>query len=297
MNAPIALFAYNRPSHLQRALASLRRNTRAAKSILYLFSDGSRTRDDEEKVAAVRSILRSVTGFAHIERVEHEHNRGIASSIITGVSMVLSRHGEVIVLEDDLEVAPRFLDYMNEALSFYQENQRIFSISGYTPPLRFPPDYFSDIFFLPRCSSWGWATWRDRWERVDWQVRDRDLLTDPAIRNSFDRAGSDLSDMLEQWIVGKVDSWAIRFNWAHFRHDALSVFPVISQVRSFGCDGSGQHLGTTRRYEVSLDTGERFLTFEKEVHVDDRILAEVRRFFGRSIRRRLKQWFRGVTNQ
>lgn len=297
MNAPIALFAYNRPSHLQRTLASLRRNTRAAESILYLFSDGSRTRDDKEKVTAVRSILRSVTGFAHIERVEHEHNRGLATSIITGVSMVLSRHGKVIVLEDDLEVAPRFLDYINEALSFYQENQRIFSISGYTPPLRFPPDYSSDIFFLPRCSSWGWATWRNRWERVDWEVRDRDLIADRAIRDGFDRAGSDLSDMLERWLAGAVDSWAIRFNWAHFRHNALSVFPVVSQVRSFGCDGSGRHVGSTHRYDVSLDRGERLLTFEMDIRVDERILAEVQRFFGQSIRRRLKQWFRRVTNR
>jgi len=294
MNAPIALFAYDRPGHLERALASLAANRRATESDLYLFSDGPKGESDAGRVAVVRRILRAVNGFKRIELIEKERNEGLAISIIGGVSAVMKEHGAVIVLEDDLEVAPQFLTYMNEALEFYRGDARIFSVSGYTLPIVLPEGYPHEVFLLPRCSSWGWATWRDRWEQVDWEVRDRGLLSDPAVRDAFDAGGSDLSDMLKLWLDGKLDSWAIRFNWTHFRRGAFSVVPAVSQVRSTGCDGSGVHVGRTGRYEVRLDGGTRTPRLEKGIVPDEAILAAVRRFFDNSLRRRVRRFFRKV---
>ncbi len=294
MNAPIALFAYNRPEHLIRTLAALAADPRAAESPLYLFSDGPKGPDDVERVGAVRRILRAVTGFKRIELQEQERNRGLAASIIAGVGTVLVAHETVIVLEDDIEVAPRFLDYVNGALAFYHDDQRIFSISGYTLPIALPDQYRHDVFLLPRASSWGWAVWRDRWGRVDWAVGDRALLTDPAVRDAFDAGGSDLSDMLERYLDGKIDSWAIRFNWAHFRQVAYSVVPAISQTRNIGCDGSGRHLKRTARYAVILDHGAKPVRFVQGVIPDEEILAAVRRFFNNSLRRRAKRFIRKI---
>ncbi len=103
--------------------------------------------------------------------------------------------------------------------------------------------------------------------------------------------------MLERWVAGKIDSWAIRFNWAHFRNDVFSVLPVRSLVRSIGCDGSGRHLRTTRRYEVVLDEGFSPLPLPRDIEPDERIIAEIRRFFDHSIRRRLTRFIRTMTNR
>ncbi len=297
MNAPIALFAYNRPDHLRRTIAAFADNPQARKSILFAFSDGPRTDEEVAKVAEVRRILQSITGFHRVEIVEAPSNKGLANSIITGVSQVLAHHERIIVLEDDLEVSPMLLEYFNAALAVYHDDRRIFSVSGYTPPITIPEEYPHPVFLLPRCSSWGWATWRDRWEQVDWEVRDRHLLRDPLVRDAFDRPGTDLSDMLERWIKGKIDSWAIRFNWAHFRTNTFSVLPVRSLVRSIGCDGTGRHVRTTKRYEVTLD--ERFspLPLPRDIEPDERIIAEVRRFFDHSLRRRITRFMRKITNR
>lgn len=292
MNAPIALFVYNRPEHLTRTLAALAANPRAAESELYLFSDGPKRPADVERVAAVRRILHAISGFKRIEFKEKEKNQGLAASVIAGVGAVLKERDAVIVLEDDIEVAPSFLDYMNDALEFYRDDPRIFSISGYTLPITLPERYPHDIFLLPRASSWGWGTWRDRWEKVDWAVGDRALLKDPAVCAAFDKGGSDLSDMLERQFAGKIDSWAIRFNWAHFRNGGYSVVPVVSQTRNNGCDGTGRHVGRTRRYEVRLDSDTRPVRFEKVLAPDEEILAAVRSFFNKSVRRHIKRIFR-----
>lgn len=297
MNAPIALFTYNRPDHLRRTIASISATPRAATSNLFVFSDGPRCDEDIPLVAEVRRILREMNGFHRVEISESPHNKGLAASVIAGVSDVLSHYDQVVVFEDDLEMAPITLDYFNEALSIYRHHPAIFSISGYTPPIAIPSHYPHRVFLLPRCSSWGWATWRDRWKQVDWEVHDRHLLRDPTVRDTFDRAGTDLSDMLERWIAGKVDSWAIRFNWAHFRTTAFSVLPTRSLVRSFGCDGTGIHLRTTKRYEIDLDENFSPFPLPSTIEPDEEIIATVRRFFDHSLRRKAKRFIRKITNR
>ncbi len=191
------------------------------------------------------------------------------------------------MLEDDLEVSPHLLAFFSGVLDAYRDDRRIFSVSGYTPPFPIPSAYRHQVFLLPRCSSWGWATWRDRWEQVDWAVGDRHLLRDPAVRDRFDRTGTDLSDLLERWIAGRVDSWAIRFNWAHFRHNAFSVLPTKSLVRSIGCDGSGRHVRATKRYEVTLDDTTSAFVYPPDIAPDEEIITACRRFFDASLRRRM----------
>ena len=59
-------------------------------------------------------------------------NKGLAKSIIDGVSNMLNRYSRVIVLEDDLRTTPNFLDFMNQSLDFYENNRAIQSVSGYS---------------------------------------------------------------------------------------------------------------------------------------------------------------------
>lgn len=61
---------------------------------------------------------------------------------------------------------------MNEALDQCEADPRVFSIGGWSPPIDLPEGYAEDSYLSYRCCTWGWATWRDRWERVDWGVRD-----------------------------------------------------------------------------------------------------------------------------
>src|SRR5690349_5403622 len=107
--APIALFTYNRPEHLLQALSALKANPLAQESHLYIFSDGPKTSRNREGVKHVREIVQHVDGFAKVVVRERTENIGLAQSIIEGVTELCRTHGVVIVLEDDLVVAPGFL--------------------------------------------------------------------------------------------------------------------------------------------------------------------------------------------
>jgi Glycosyl transferase family 2 len=248
--APIAIFAYNRPGHLQTTLTSLARCNGFAESAVVVFCDGPKTSQDRQAVAATRQVAQAQLGL-HAEYRFREENAGLAPSIIGGVTEVVERLGRVIVLEDDLELSPYFLTYMNSALDRYANNPEVYQVSGQL--FESPNLYGSDeAMFLPFTTSWGWGTWRRAWRQFDsaaagWES----LMRDRTLRKRFNLGGSyDFSTMLQRQIAGHGDSWAIRWYWSVFRNNGVVCFPPCSLIRNTGLDGSGTHgRGRLRKFK------------------------------------------------
>ncbi|CAK0768582.1 Glycosyltransferase [Azospirillaceae bacterium] len=253
MLAPIVLFVYNRPSHTQKTLEALARNTLAAQSELIIFSDAPKNEAAIDAVKAIRKMIVNLPGFASVSVVERTNNLGLAKSIISGVTEVINKFGRVIVLEDDLVTSPLFLQYMNNALDHYENDQKAFSIGGYQFPQRtmpIPEHYHHDTYASYRCCSWGWATWRDRWMRIDWSMDYFDaFITSPEQQARFNRGGPDMAQMLKHQKEGRIDSWAIRFCYAHFANDMRCIYPTQSLINNIGLDNTGVHCGVDPRRE------------------------------------------------
>jgi len=280
VRAPIVLFAHDRPDHLRRTLEALAANDGADESELVVYSDGPRNVDSAGSVEAVRAYLRSVSGFRSVTVVERERNLGLANSVIAGVTEVLARSPSVIVMEDDLLTSRNFLAFVNASLSTYEHRPDVFSVTGYNYPLRIPPTYREDAYLSYRSSSWGWGTWRDRWGEVDWAVSDyAEFVTDRRAQELFRRGGDDLAPMLERQISGELDSWSIRFDYAHYKHDAFCVHPVVSKVQNIGFDGSGVHCGDSDDYHVELDPAHRPFHLNPGLAVDAGVLRAFDRKF------------------
>lgn len=278
--APIVLFTYDRLDHTRQTLEALSANEGAGDSDLFIYSDGPRTVDRDEPVRAVRDYLRSVTGFKSVTVVEREKNMGLANSVIAGVTETLTHSPSVIVMEDDLLTAKNFLAFVNAALSTYELRRDIFSVTGYNYPIRIPSSYREDAYLSYRSSSWGWATWRDRWSQVDWSVSDYDaFVADARAQELFRRGGHDLPRMLEMQMSGQLDSWSIRFDYAHSRHNAFCVHPVVSKVQNIGFDGSGVHCTESDDYHVELDPADRLFWLRRDLAVDARVIRAFDRKF------------------
>jgi hypothetical protein len=244
--APIILFVYNRPEETEKTLNALRQNFLAKDSDLYIFSDAAKDKLSEQKVREVRQIIHSREGFKSITIIEAEKNKGLANSVIDGVTNVIKKHRKAIVLEDDLISSPNFLLFMNQALDIYENNKQIISISGLTFQVDIPKDYEYDVYFTHRMSSYGWGTWFDRWESIDWEVKDYDSFRWNWKKNlQFMRGGEDLPRMLVAYMKGKINSWAIRFAYHQYKTGTYTVYPTVSKVDNIGFDSAGTH--TTRK--------------------------------------------------
>ncbi|HSW61199.1 MAG TPA: sugar phosphate nucleotidyltransferase, partial [bacterium] len=236
----------NRPWHTEQTVEALKKNELASESDLFIFSDGPKVENDEN-VKKVREYIRSVRGFKSITIFEKDKNQGLANSIISGVTEIINKYGKVIVLEDDIVTSTRFLQFMNEALDKYEGDKKIFSVSGYNVPMKCPAEYDKDVFLSYRYSSWGWATWIDRWEEADWSVQGwEEVFLDKGVNKKFQRGGEDLHYIFKAQMNGTLNSWAIRWYYSHFRKERFTVFPVKSLVENIGFDGSGVHCGNAK---------------------------------------------------
>ena len=249
--APIALFVYNRPEHTRRTLESLKQNELAPQSRLYIFSDGAKTLKDDEKVTEVREIIRNTTGFLSVEIIERQENSGLANSIISGVTKLISEYGQVIVYEDDLISSPHTLSYFNDALNHYRETEKVMHIGSYMFPIQTKD--LPETFFFRAATSWGWATWDRAWKHFEPNIDvllgqfDEQKKSAFAIDNSMN-----YWKQMQEFKSGKNNSWAIRWYASIFLKGGLTFNPSQSLVQNIGHDGSGVHSGISDIYDVTI---------------------------------------------
>lgn len=296
MLAPIILFVYNREEHTRKTLEALKMNFLAKESILYIFSDGAKTEKDQEKVWSVRSLVKKYSSdFFETHIVEADKNQGLAASVISGVSKVIEGYGKVIVVEDDIVTSPYFLTYMNEALNYYADNKKIWSISGYTMPMRSLRKYKKDVFLSYRASSWGWGTWLDRWQIIDWEISDyNEFRINKERICKFERGGKDLPCMLEDQRQGKIDSWAIRWCYWQSKCDMLTIYPRVSLVQNIGYDGSGTHGGNEEVFGNCRVAREAKRYDFSDVELDRKITREFYEIYSATLWFRIKKKIRKI---
>ena len=274
--APIIIFAFNRLEPLMATVASVLRNTEAAESDLFVFVDGARSNKEgeEEKVKAVQEFVKTITGFKTVNYAFSEKNKGLGPSIIAGVTEIINKYRRAIVLEDDLVVQPNFLAFMNQGLQQYENVEKIFSISGYSNKMKIHKDYLYDAFVFNDSTSWSWATWKDRWDTIDWILEPFDQYK--CHKSAFNKwNGSDSWGMLCSWHNGKIKSWSIRFNFAQYLQDRPTIAPIYSLVRNDGFDGSGTNCKSWSRFKYILEsTGKKDFVWPESLVQDKRLTKQ-----------------------
>ncbi|MBF0430932.1 MAG: glycosyltransferase family 2 protein [Fibrobacteria bacterium] len=258
--APLLLFTYNRPEHTEKVLRSIQQAELADQTNLIIHSDGPKDEKDFLKVSEVRRLLRSRKWCGQVKIYESEKNKGLAESIISMVSDTIKEFKSVIVLEDDIVIAPVFIKYMQTALVMYENENELACIQGHTFPVKeLPSEYF-----LKSAHCWGWATW----ERA-WKIFDRDgkglleKLEKKHLENEFDYEGAmGFVQMLRDQISGKNQSWAILWRASVYLHNKLSLYPGKTLIKNIGMDNSGTHC-TTNRGLVANQKLPKTFSFEK----------------------------------
>lgn len=283
-HAPIVLFTYNRPYHTKRTLESLALNVLAKESVLYIYCDGEKsisTQEEKEKIKQVRQVVKEQNWCKKVYIFESENNKGLAQSIIQGVSEVVKKHGKVIVLEDDLLLSEHFLSYMNGALNHYENEKRVWHISGWNYPIS--NKRIGDAFFIRVMNCWGWATWKDRWEHFE---KDADKLIEeftPKMIKSFN-----LDNTINFWKQvelnksGKIDTWAIFWYATIFKNHGLCLNPTISFVENIGLDGSGVHCGNHENIKETILNNKNNIQFPDEIVENRLALTRIKRWAKRN---------------
>lgn len=246
--APIVVFGYNRADMLDNLFRSLEKNKNIDQIDLYIFidiPDKKKSKDIplSKEVVEYANYYKTISNFKKVEIEVAKKHKGLANSIISGVSTIINKYGKVIVLEDDLKVSNDFVDYMQRGLNFYENNKRVWSVAAHCPMVTGLNKCREDVFLAPRVESLGWGTWKDRWQHTDWEVTSYDdFKKDYMGQLLFNLGGKDLCKMLRnQMTDNQFESWAIRWGYQQFRERKYTVYPKESRVIHCGNDNRSTH--------------------------------------------------------
>lgn len=241
---------------MERLLSSLRKADYQDSVSLFISIDGE---GPAEVVEAANAFV-----WPHGEKqvIQHKKNLGLRNHILYCGSLA-GQHDGIILLEEDLYVAPAFYRYALQAARFYRDCPDIAGIALYAPMfnenayLPFCPLHDGhDVYFMQLACSWGQLWLNGQWREFEDWYRDhaaRDLSADGSLPHS-----------VRQWPDTSWKKFFIKFMIDENRY---FVYPRYSLTTNFGDEG--RHHAGTRLYQVPLMLGERsewsFVDFDRSL--------------------------------
>lgn len=235
-------------------LKSLIANPLFKESKVFVFADGPKenaSETDLEKIKEVKTKLNALKKFTNVNILFSETNNGLTHSIVSRITEVINKYGKVIVIEDDLELSPGFLKYMNDGLNLYEKEEKVMHIGGYMVPHKMN---LPETFFLKTPTIWGWGTWKRAWDMYEINARILLEKLEEKFGGNFayqlDVNGTyNNTKQLKDIASGKLDTWDIQWASSIFLHEGLCLHPKNSLTRNNGFDGSGVHCYPSDMYE------------------------------------------------
>jgi hypothetical protein len=272
MRIEVILLLYNRPHHSAAVLDSLAANgVRLVRAFVDQPGDPGVERNQEHLLELIHA-----RSEPRIELQRSATRLGLARSVRTALSAVLSEADAAIVLEDDCVLRPGGIEYFRDALTRLRSDHRVRSVCGYLFPCEFDRGAGAPLL-LRRFCPWGWATWRDRWSMHEPRLASVvHCLTERG--PGLDALPADLARLCRSpaYLGNGVDVWSVSWAVEHYLSGTFAVYPHESKIDNIGFDGTGQHCPATTAFATTTANGHAPLAWDGLKHSaeNDRLLNQ-----------------------
>lgn len=282
-SAPVVLIGFCREDTISMVLSNLSKCKDLHKGgrKVFAYLDGPRTEEENGKTDRVTALMEKFRQehFPELKIVRREKNYGCRGNIVDAITQTVDEFGRCIVIEDDVLVSRTFLTYMDEALEFYKDDARIWCINANTHRrMRLPKSYKHDVYLHPRNMCWGWGTWKDRWERVDFDMRDWPEFKSQASNiESMDALDKSLKTMLDAQYDGKLRTWDVQCSFHILKNGLYAVEPRYALSKNCGFGTSGSEHCTSANSAIATQRYYNFLPELETLEPDKQVLANLGR--------------------
>ena len=237
-SAPILLIVFNREKETKTLFNVIKK---IKPPVLYIACDGPRTNnvDDFAKVKKVRDIFKKIKWECRIETLYQNKNLGCRKGVTAGIDWFFYNEEMGIILEDDCIPSLSFFQFCDQMLLEYQFNEKVFMISGHNKAGYWRKDE-KDYFFSKVGSIWGWASWRESWQKYDSEMSNLEELSKTKFfEEKFNKkSGKILKSILlnAKYRIRnkKLDTWDYQFFYTRIINDGISLVPTLNLVKNIG---------------------------------------------------------------
>ncbi len=276
INTVILIFAFNRPYHLNNLLVSLNQNKESKNLPIKIFLDGPRNNKDKCNLKKIVKIIKkNKLNLPNLVIVKRRKNFGSKFNIINGISHSFKKYDSAIILEDDLVLDKYFLKFMLFSLKKFKNKNKVFHISGFSF-LNNPNN--NGTYFTRYMNCWGWATWADRWIKLN--TNSNEIIRSFSKKDIYEFNIENSHDFFRQILenkMGILNTWAIFWYATIFKEKGLCLTPYNSLVKNEGYDGSGERLG--KAISQSKLDGTLIKSFPNEIIENSKDLEVLKKYF------------------
>lgn len=256
--SPVLISVYNRYNHFVRCIESLKDCYGAKNTSLFITTDGPFTKEDKVEINKIRKYIDKITGFKRVIVFAPEQNTR-AQVLREAYKEIKNQYSSMIRCEDDIIFTYDFLNFMNDALVKYENEEKVYSVSAFSHSIFFniENEKKEKVYFTKRHNPWGSGIWFKKRE-IAKNINQIDLghfLQDKSNIIKLDEIGIDLYPELSK--INR-DNLEIPGDYksiiAMLIHDMYTVSPYSSKAFNIGNDGSGSRTRKSKRFgTIDLD--------------------------------------------
>jgi glycosyltransferase involved in cell wall biosynthesis len=241
---PIVLFVFNRPGCTQQLFSAI---SELQPETLFIVADGPRENNttDEALCAETRNIFNEINWPCNVLKFYADKNIGCRNSIPNGLNLVFEHVEECIILEDDCLPQPTFFKFCEELLEKYRDEPQVMTIAGHRSDG--PNEFNSESYFFSKYPSiWGWATWKNRWEKYDLNMAKWSDLRNSSWLNKILTSNEEVNywqRMFDKMQNG-MDTWDYALVFSSWLHESLSIRPKVNMISNIGFGNDATHTKT-----------------------------------------------------
>lgn len=251
-----------RSKHLKKCLDSLQKCTHADKTDVFIGLDYPLRESHWPGYREICDYLPTVKGFHSLHVVNRTENLGSRKNTKELMKVAAQTHESYIYMDDDCEVSPNFLDFINKGFEKFKDDDSVIAISGYSYRNNFPCGKSNYYFERSGFNVWGYAmTFAKRKQMIDTLTR---WYSVKKILNPFIfiytawYSWSSLLFLMMHAIKPTLHSDYVLSNYLLYEHKNM-IMPAKTLLRNNGFDGSGEHSCAVFGYaEVEIDTAHTF---------------------------------------
>lgn len=237
VDVAVLLIFFSRVDNFAKVFEQVRK---ARPSKLFLYQDGPRNDQDIMGINACRKVVdQGIDWECEVEKLYQDENIGCDPSEYIAQKWAFSFVDKLIVLEDDDVPSGSFFLFCKELLDKYENDTRIFKISGMNIIDEYNPNG-ADYFFTKLSPIWGWASWRRSFELCDTQYA---FLEDNYVKGQLKQQLIGFEEKIktcqDHKRTGKEHYESLLWS-AQFSNNMLNVVPAKNMITNIGVDG-GTH--------------------------------------------------------
>lgn len=259
--APILIPTLCRYKHFIKCIESLKKNKLAINTDVYIALDYPKSEEHWEGYNKICEYLNNdFSEFKSFNIIKRNKNYGSRKNMDELYNYILQKYDRFIRTDDDTEFSVNFLEYINKCLSYYEDDEDVIAVTGYSYPVYWNIDKDSNILksnFI--CPSWGTAFWRKKFIKIRTELESGYLISNfdnyLKIRKNNKLIDSKFIDYVNSVLCFKENnliSWVTDISLGIYLtiNNKYIIMPKLSKVRNNGFDGSGEYCFNIKKSNI-----------------------------------------------